>query len=93
MLKDILEAVNHIFGMRRDIEGCKADIKRLDDDVSELQREVRQLSLAVERLTVEVQHSKQHTEDAHKNLLLQLEVLFLKTNRPLPPADETKAIE
>jgi|GEM_PF-5932406 predicted RNase H-like nuclease (RuvC/YqgF family) len=93
MIKELLEAGSHIFGITRDIEACKRDVKRLDDEVSDLRQEVRALTQKVERLAVEVERNHERAETDRKVFLLQLENLMLKMERRLPPASENRQIE
>jgi hypothetical protein len=87
MWKKLLEIVQDIFDLRRQVKGHE---KRLDDfslSQGEMAAQVAQLSERLLRLELQFQHLQERPATERENFRLQLENLLLRLQRGLPPSE------
>jgi hypothetical protein len=87
MWKKLLELVQDVFDLRRQVKGHE---KRLDDFAAfarETSTEFAKFSERMLRLELELQHLKEKQATERENFRLQLENLILRLQRGLPPSE------
>ena len=87
MWKKLLEIVQDVFNLRRQVKGHE---ERLDDfslSQEELAAKLAQLSERLLRLELQFQHFQERQATERENFRLQLENLMLRLQRGLPPSE------
>ncbi|MBC8143035.1 MAG: hypothetical protein H7Y38_16545 [Armatimonadetes bacterium] len=93
--KQLFSITAKIAKHEEDIKELQQDVKAVREDIRSLRQEMSDLTRVVERVIFEVQKDREMARRDHENLLLRLEIAFLRSGNILPPstdADTTKQL-
>lgn len=90
MWKKLLELVQDLFDLRRQVKGHDERLDELVGYVDTLATDARHFSERILRLELELQHLRQQQATERENFRLQLENLILRTQRVLPPSEKNE---
>jgi predicted metal-dependent enzyme (double-stranded beta helix superfamily) len=79
-----MSGIFDIFKALKSVITLADDVQRQQTELKEIRRDLRDLTIIVHALAQDIHNSKEHAEQRHKNLLLELENRLLKFENRLP---------
>jgi regulator of replication initiation timing len=90
MWKKLLEMIQDVYDLRRQVKGHDGRLNELSSSVQGLFKDSISLSERVLRVELELQHLKEQQAAERENFRLQLENLILRAQRGLPPGEKNE---